>query len=301
MSDAPRVAVLSVHTSPVDQPGIGDSGGMNVYILEVAGRLAAQGVHVDVFARCRGGADHEVKEFATGARVIPIKAGPCSPVPKSDLPRYLPEFLGGVLHEARFHGIPYDVVHSHYWLSGWVGRAAKQVWGTPLVASFHTLGKVKNYSLARDERPESAVRLEGEERVIGAADRILAATPLEAGQLVGLYRADPEHVRLVPPGVDHALFSPHDRMAARERLHLTHLRFALYVGRLQAHKGPDVAIRTVAEAVARDPETTRDLVLGIVGGPSGGDGARRPVPAADPEEAVGLLRGGRRRPRSVAL
>jgi glycosyltransferase involved in cell wall biosynthesis len=243
---------------------------MNVYILEVAGRLAAQGVHVDVFARCRGGTDHEVKEVATGARVIPIKAGPCTPLPKADLPRYLPEFLGGVLHEARFHGIPYDVVHSHYWLSGWVGRAVKEVWDAPLVASFHTLGKVKNYSLARDERPESAVRLDGEERVIGAADRILAATPLEAGQLVGLYRADPEHVRLIPPGVDHVLFSPRDRMAARERLHLTHLRFALYVGRLQPHKGPDVAIRTVAEAVARDPETTRDLVLGIVGGPSSG-------------------------------
>ena len=220
-SGAPRVAVLSVHTSPVDQPGIGDSGGMNVYILEVAGRLAAQGVHVDVFARCRGGTDHEVKELATGARVIPIKAGPCAPVPKSDLPRYLPEFLGGVLHEARFHGIPYDVVHSHYWLSGWVGRAA---------------------------------------------------TPLEAGQLVGLYGADPDHVRLVPPGVDHVVFSQRDRIAARERLHLTHLRFALYVGRLQPHKGPDVAIRTVAEAVARDPETTRDLVLGIVGGPSSSDG-----------------------------
>ena len=298
MSDAPRVAVLSVHTSPVDQPGIGDSGGMNVYIREVAGRLAAQGV---ARGRLRAMPRRHRSRGERGrdrSRVIPIKAGPCTPLPKADLPRYLPEFLGGVLHEARFHGIPYDVVHSHYWLSGWVGRAVKEVWDAPLVASFHTLGKVKNYSLARDERPESAVRLEGEERVIGAADRILAATPLEAGQLVGLYRADPEHVRLIPPGVDHVLFSPRDRMAARERLHLTHLRFALYVGRLQPHKGPDVAIRTVAEAVARDPETTRDLVLGIVGGPSGSDGevdrlialaddarrrrARRLLPAADP-------------------
>jgi D-inositol-3-phosphate glycosyltransferase len=272
MSARPRVAVLSVHTPPTDQPGIGDSGGMNVYILEVAERLAARGLHVDVFARCRGGADHEVKEVATEARVIPIKAGPCAPLPKSELPRYLPEFLGGVLHEAKEHGLPYDVVHSHYWLSGWVGRAAKQVWGAPLVASFHTLGKVKNYSLARGETPEPPVRLEGESRVIAAADRILAATPLEAGQLVGLYRADPEHVRLVPPGVDHEVFGPRDRAAARERLHLTHLRFVLYVGRLQAHKGPDVAIRILAEAVARDPETSRDLVLGIVGGPSGSDG-----------------------------
>jgi len=126
MSDAPRIAVLSVHTSPVDQPGIGDSGGMNVYILEVAGRLAAQGVHVDVFARCRGGTDHEVKELANGARVIPIKAGPCSPVPKSDLPRYLPEFLGGVLHDARFHGIPYDVVTATTGSrAGWAGRPSR--------------------------------------------------------------------------------------------------------------------------------------------------------------------------------
>src|SRR5256714_5908977 len=171
---------------------------MNVYILEVAGRLAAQGVHVDVFARCRGGTDHEVKEVATGARVIPIKAGPCAPVPKSDLPRYLPEFLGGVLHDARFHGIPYDVVHSHYWLSGWVGRAAKQVWGAPLVASFHTLGKVKNYSLARDERPESAVRLEGEERRIGAAEPIFAANPLEAGRVGGLGPSIPPARRVFP-------------------------------------------------------------------------------------------------------
>jgi len=272
MSRGPRVAVLSVHTSPVDQPGIGDSGGMNVYILQVAERLAAQGLHVDVFARCRGGADHEVKEVATDARVIPIKAGPCAPLPKSELPRYLPEFLGGVLREAKMHGADYDVVHSHYWMSGWVGRAAKEVWEAPLVASFHTLGKVKNYSLARGEPPEPPVRVDGEQRVIAAADRILAATPLEAGQLVGLYRADPDHVRLVPPGVDHVVFAPRDRAAARERLHLTHLRFALYVGRLQAHKGPDVAIRTLAEAVARDPETTRDLVLGVVGGPSGSDG-----------------------------
>src|SRR6476619_5678909 len=174
---------------------------MNVYILEVAGRLAAQGVHVDVFARCRGGTDHEVKEVASGARVIPIKAGPCTPLPKADLPRYLPEFLGGVLHEARFHGIPYDVVHSHYWLSGWVGRAAKEAWDAPLVASFHTLGKVKNYSLARGEPAEPPDRLTGEELVIAQADRILAPTPAEAAQLVGLYGARPEHIRLVPPGV----------------------------------------------------------------------------------------------------
>ena len=272
LSDEPRAAILSVHTSPIDQPGTGDSGGMNVYIRSVATRLEQRGIDVDLFTRCRGGVDHETKHLTKHAHVVSIKAGPCEPIPKNELPRYLPEFLGGVMRHAKMNDRTYDLVHSHYWLSGWVGNALRELWDVPLVSSFHTLGKVKNYSLARDERPESAVRLDGEERVIGAADRILAATPLEAGQLVGLYRADPEHVRLIPPGVDHVLFSPRDRMAARERLHLTHLRFALYVGRLQPHKGPDVAIRTVAEAVARDPETTRDLVLGIVGGPSGSDG-----------------------------
>jgi len=244
---------------------------MNVYIREVAERLAAQGVLVDLFTRCRGGADHDARPIAEGARVVSIKAGPCMPIPKADLPRYLPEFLGGVLHEARTRRVAYDLVHSHYWLSGWVGRATKELWGAPLVASFHTLGKVKNYSLASGETPEPRERLAGEERVISAADRILAPTPSEAAQLVGLYRARPDHLRIVPPGVDHLLFRPRDREAARRRLHLTRLRLALYVGRLQSHKGPDVAVRTLAEAVARDPATTTDLLLAIVGGPSGAD------------------------------
>ena len=268
---ASRVAVVSVHTSPIDQPGSGDSGGMNVYIRNVTERLAERGVEVDLFTRCRGGQDHEVRELAPGIRVVSVKAGPCNPIPKADVPRFLPEFLGGVLRIAREDGRSYDIVHTHYWLSGWVGRAAKEVWHAPLVASFHTLGKVKNYSLARGERPEPAPRLAGEERVIAEADRILAPTPSEAAQLVGLYGADPAHIRLVPPGVDHTIFHPLDREAARERLHLCRLRLALYVGRLQPHKGPDVAVRTLAEAVARDPEAAGDLVLGIVGGPSGSD------------------------------
>jgi len=264
----PRVAVVSVHTSPLDQPGTGDSGGMNVYIRTVAERLAAQGVLVDLFTRCRGHDDPEVRGEGTGTRVITIKAGPCAPVPKSELPRYLPEFLGGVLKRASIEERGYDLVHTHYWLSGWVGRSAKDIWGVPLVASFHTLGKVKNYSLARGESPEPAARLVGEERVIAEADRILAATPAEAAQLVGLYGAGPSDIRIVPPGVDHAMFAPGPTAEARARLHLDpEMCFALFVGRLQPHKGPDIAVRTIAEAVAKDP--SRCLVLGIVGGPSG--------------------------------
>lgn len=265
----PRVAVLAVHTSPIDQPGTGDSGGMNVYIRSVAERLAGQGFEVDLFTRCRGGATHEVREIAPGIRVVSAKAGPCHPVPKSAVQRYLPEFLGGVLRVAREEGNRYDLVHSHYWLSGWVGRAAKEYLEVPLVASFHTLGKVKNYSLAHGETPEPFERLRGEANVIADADVILAPTGEEAGQLVGLYGAVPERIRIVPPGVDHSIFRPVDQGRARARLHLSNLRLALFVGRLQSHKGPDVAIRTIAEAVARHPAVAEDLVLAIVGGPSG--------------------------------
>ncbi len=269
-----RVAVLSVHTSPLDQPGSGDSGGMNVYIRAVAERLTDHDIEVDLFTRCRGEDPPETLELSPGVRVVSVKAGPCAPVPKAVLPRFLPEFLGGVLRRARLDGRGYDILHSHYWLSGWVGSSVKAFLDVPLVASFHTLGKVKNYSLARGERPEPPARLQGEERVIADADRILAPTPSEAAQLVGLYRADPDHIRIVPPGVDHTIFFPRSRDAARERLHVSGLRLALYVGRLQAHKGPDVAVRTLAEAVARDPETAQDLMLAIVGGPSGtGQGA----------------------------
>jgi D-inositol-3-phosphate glycosyltransferase len=284
----PRVAVLSLHTSPLDQPGTGDSGGMNVYIRAVAERLAAQGVEVDVFTRCRGRGVPDVEEVTEGTRVIQVKAGPCAPVPKAELPRFLPPFLGGVLQRAASEGRPYDIVHSHYWLSGWVGRATKEIWGVPLVASFHTLGKVKNYSLARGELPEPPDRLAGEEAVINEADRILAPTPAEAAHLVGLYHADPGRIRIVPPGVDHALFAPRPRAEARGRLHLADVRLALFVGRLQPHKGPDIAVRAIAEAIARDPIGTEDLVLAIVGGPSGASSGAEVARLMDLAGALGV-------------
>jgi D-inositol-3-phosphate glycosyltransferase len=247
---------------------------MNVFIRAAAERVAANGVDVDVFTRCRGQDLPEVQTLGGRSRLIQVKAGPCAPVPKDELPRYLPEFLGGLLSRQRLEEGGYDLVHSHYWLSGWVGQNAKEIWGVPLVASFHTLGKVENYSLALGETPEPPARLSGEERVIEGADRLVAATPAEAAQLVGLYRADPGRIRIVPPGVDHALFSPRPRDEARARVHLVGVRLLVFVGRLQAHKGPDLAVRALAEAIARDPVGTADVVLAIVGGPSGsGHGA----------------------------
>jgi D-inositol-3-phosphate glycosyltransferase len=282
-----RVAVISLHTSPRDQPGTGDSGGMNVYVVEVARRLAEQGIAVDIFTRCHSQGGPEVEEIAPGTRLVQVQAGPCEPVAKEDLPALLPQFLGGVLQKAAAEDpsphrhSPYDVVHSHYWLSGWVGNRAKEIWGAPLVASFHTLGKVKNAVLPTGDRPEPPVRLSGEEHVVQGADRILAPTRLDAAHLVDLYGADPGRIRVIPPGVDRTVFCPRPKAKARSRLHLSNARLLLFVGRLQPFKGPDVAIRALAEAVARAPELTRDVILGVVGGSTGH--------GSDPDEVTRLM------------
>lgn len=266
-----RVAVISLHTSPRDQPGTGDAGGMNVYILSVAQRLAEQGVAVDIFTRCRGDGAPEVQDIAERSRLIQVQAGPCAPLPKDQLPKVLPDFLDNLLaragHEPAPHRhSPYDVVHSHYWLSGWVGSRTKRIWGAPLVASFHTLAKVKNASRASGDRPEPVSRVDGERRVVHRADRILAPTALEAGELVGLYGADPDRIRIVPPGVDGKLFFPRPKEEAKARLGLPDRRLLLFVGRLQPLKAPDVAIRALAELVQRRPDLGADAILAVVGG-----------------------------------
>jgi D-inositol-3-phosphate glycosyltransferase len=284
-TDRARVAVISVHTSPADQPGTGDSGGMSVYIRAVARRLAEQGVTVDVYTRCRGQGGPEVRDIGRGSRLILVQAGPCAPVAKDELPRHLPAFLDGVVaraeQEEHAHGhSPYDVVHSHYWLSGWVGSMAKEIWGAPLVASFHTLGKVKNAALAPGDPPEPTARLKGEEAVIAGADRILAPTAGEVEDLVELYGADRARIRVVPPGVDRTIFFPRPKDEARRRLGYGGERLVLYVGRLQSFKGPDVAIRALAEVVSRAPAALSDVMLAVVGGPSGEPAGR--------EELAGL-------------
>jgi D-inositol-3-phosphate glycosyltransferase len=264
-----RVAMISLHTSPLDQPGIGDSGGMNVYVRSVAERLARGGVAVDVFTRCQGRAVPEVQAIGELQRVIQVPAGPCAPVPKDELAELLPQFAQALLARQELERIRYDIVHAHYWLSGSAAAVTKARWGVPLVASFHTLGRVKDRVLQNDSR-EPPGRLQAEESIMVQADRILAPTPTESFHLVDLYGADPERIRLVPPGVDLERFRPGDAGAAKKTLGLEGKRVALFVGRLQLLKGPDVAIRAVADAIRRDPGSTADLVLVLVGGPSGG-------------------------------
>lgn len=266
-----RVAMLSVHTSPLDQPGTGDAGGMNVYIVETARRLAEFGVEVEIFTRATSGRLPATVELAPGVLVRHIAAGPFEPMAKEDLPALLCPFASGVLRvEAQHDAGHFDLVHSHYWLSGQVGALAQDRWQVPLVHSMHTMAKVKNSLLAEGDVPEPKGRVLGEASVVASADRLLANTPAEAEQLVNLYNADPQRVVTVPPGVDLAVFTPGDAASARERLGVApRSHVLLFVGRIQPLKAPDVVLRATAELLQRRPELREDLVVAVVGGPSG--------------------------------
>jgi D-inositol-3-phosphate glycosyltransferase len=266
-----RIAVLSVHTSPLEQPGTGDAGGMNVYVVEVAKRLAALGVQTEIFTRATSSDLPATVELAPGVLVRHVTAGPYEGLSKEDLPAQLCAFTSDVLRaEARHEPGWYDVVHGHYWLSGQVGWLAKERWGVPLVQSMHTMAKVKNAALAVGDVPEPALRIIGEEQVVAAADRLVANTAEEANQLIQLYDADPDRVVTVNPGVDLDVFSPGDPVAARESLGLARdAMVALFVGRIQPLKGPDVLLRAAAELLRRDPALRDRLVVAVVGGPSG--------------------------------
>ena len=275
-----RVALVSVHTCPLDQPGIGDSGGMNVYVRSVARRLAEMGVEVDIFTRAAGPEQHVV-DVDPGVRVVHLEAGPDRPVEKEELPNHLGEFLTSMVRfdseEAARLGADspiYDVVHSHYWLSGSIGRRARERWGVPLVHSFHTLGAVKNLTLADGESPEPPNRIAGEQKIAQVADCILAPTVGEAADLVNLYGADPRRVRVVAPGVDTDVFTPGDREAAKAALGLAGRSVVLFVGRLQPLKQPEVAVRAIARLAATSPELAPQLTLVVVGGPSGRGGVQ---------------------------
>ncbi|MGH4023772.1 MAG: D-inositol-3-phosphate glycosyltransferase [Pseudonocardiaceae bacterium] len=266
-----RVAVLSVHTSPLEQPGTGDAGGMNVYIVQTATRMARRGVEVEVFTRATSSGLPPVVELAPGVIVRHITAGPYEGLAKNDLPAQLCAFTAGVLR-AEAHREPgyYDVVHSHYWLSGQVGWLARDRWGVPLVHSAHTLAKVKNAALAEGDAPEPHTRVIGEEQVVAESDRLVANTPAEAAELVELYGADPAQTATVPPGVDLESFTPGSQVAARAELGLPPDAVVLaFVGRIQPLKAPDVLLRAAAEMLGRNPALRDRLRVLVVGGPSG--------------------------------
>ncbi|TWF94894.1 D-inositol-3-phosphate glycosyltransferase [Saccharopolyspora dendranthemae] len=272
-----RAAVFSLHTSPLEQPGTGDAGGMNVYIAQTSRRLAELGTEVEIFTRATSSDVPPIAELAPGVLVRNVVAGPFEGLDKNELPSQLCAFAAGALRvEARHEPGYYDLVHSHYWLSGQVGWLARERWGVPLVHTAHTLAKVKNASLAEGDSPEPRVRVLGEEQVVDQADMLVANTDFEATDLVDRYGADPDAVATIPPGVDVDVFTPGDAQAARDRLGVPAGALVLaFIGRIQPLKAPDVLLRAAAELLRRRPELRERLVVLIVGGPSG-SGLERP-------------------------
>jgi D-inositol-3-phosphate glycosyltransferase len=263
------LAVLSLHTSPLEQPGTGDSGGMNVYVRELVSSLAQAGVDSTVYTRLWADDLPAEVQVEPGFRVVHVPAG-APDLPKELLPDVVDEFTAGVLADIRGRG-DVDAIHANYWLSGMAGHTLKHALDIPLVSTFHTLARVK----AETGDPEPELRIAAESEVIACSDAITASCPAEAEQLVRLYGARPERIELVPPGVIHAFFSPGDRAGAQAALGLPVGRpVLLFVGRIQPLKGLDVAIRALAE-LERD-----DAMLVVVGGPSGVDG---PTEAAKAE------------------
>ena len=251
---------------------------------------AARGVAVEIFTRATSSELPPVVELAPGVTVRHVVAGPFEGLDKSELPAQLCAFSAAVLRAEAFHEPGYyDVIHSHYWLSGQVGWLARERWGVPLVHTAHTLAKVKNAALAQGDTPEPRSRVIGEQQVVDESDRLVANTDVEAAQLVRLYDADPDRVLVVPPGVDLERFTPSgpaQRAAARAHLSLAPDAVVLaFVGRIQPLKAPDVLLRAAAEMVARDPGLADRLVVLVVGGESG---SGRAQPAALRELAARL-------------
>ena len=278
-----RVAVLSVHTSPLDQPGTGDAGGLNVYVVETSRRLAELGVEVEIFTRATRSDLPPSVELAPGVTVRHLTAGPFEGLGKDELPAQLCALATGVLRaEAAQDPGHYDVVHSHYWLSGQVGWLAAERWGAPLVHTAHTLAKVKNLALAEGDRPEPRARVVGEQQVVDASDRLVANTTAEARQLVELYDADVERVVTVAPGVDLEHFRPGEATLARTKLGVPpDAVLLLFVGRLQPLKAPDVLLRAAARLVEQRPHLADRLTVAVLGGPSGSEPDWLPKLAAE--------------------
>jgi D-inositol-3-phosphate glycosyltransferase len=269
-----RVAMLMVHTCPLEQAGIGDAGGMNIYVAESAARMAAQGVEVDIFTR----RDHldlpEVVELSPGVNVHHLDAGHDLHWTKEQVPAHFNE-LTAEFKKALSSERNYDLIHSHYWLSGKVAMPVAKELKLPLVHTMHTMARVKNLNLAEGERPEPMIRVQGETQIVAAASALTANTDAEAASLVSLYDACPDTVHVVTPGVDLYNFTPGaGRAAARKVIGVaadTHV--ITFVGRIQPHKGPEVLIRAIAELVSHSPQLRPKLRVFIIGGASGVNGS----------------------------
>jgi D-inositol-3-phosphate glycosyltransferase len=258
-----RIAFISVHGCPSAKLGSKDTGGMNVYIRQIARELGKRGVYVDVYTRYHDSKDPQIVRIGKRARVIHIKAGPFSYI-KEDLPNYLPEFVGGLLNYAEIKGLSYDMVHSHYWLSGRIGTVLAHRWGVPHVTSFHTLAEIKRSARIGEREPET--RVVGERKVLASVDRTVAFSEHEREAIVRLYNARGHNIDVIPCGVDVGLFRPMNQSRAKKKLGLEGSKVVLYVGRIEPIKGVDILLGAVAQLEHRDLVKTL-----IVGGEPDGD------------------------------
>jgi D-inositol-3-phosphate glycosyltransferase len=263
-----RIATVMVHTSPLDQPGIGDAGGMNIYVLESAQRMAAMGVTVDIFTRRTDASQADIVDISPGVRVRHIDCGHGN-LTKEQLPAHIAGLSKEFLRILKTDS--YDVIHSHYWISGKVAMPAAKELGIPLVHTMHTMARVKNLNLAEGETPEPMIRVQGETQVVAAADALIANTDAEGASLVSLYDACPDIVHVVSPGVDLYTFTPGEsRSASRTEVGLPHDAIVVsFVGRIQPHKGPEVLIRATSELVKHSPLLRHKLIVNVIGGASG--------------------------------
>ena len=267
-----HIATLMVHSSPLDQAGTGDAGGMNVYVVESAKKMAAAGVNVDIFTRTNHSNLPETVEIADGVNVKHLVAGPFEGLSKEELPSQLGALTSSFMnYQKQLPNDYYSLLHSHYWISGQLGWMVSERTGIPLIHTMHTTAKVKNLNLADDEKPEPQTRAIGEEQVVKASTGLIANTDAEAASLVSLYDACPDNVFVVAPGVDLQTFSPGSgKSAARIKLNIAPDAIMLtFVGRIQPHKGPDVLLRAVAEMVTHSPHLKAKLAVVIMGGASG--------------------------------
>lgn len=262
-----RVAMLSVHTCPLAALGGKESGGMNVYVRDLSRELGRRGLFVDVFTRSQNPDVPQVGDLGSNARVIHLKAGPEAPYDKNLVYAHTAEFTGNLKKFARKENIAYDLVHSHYWLSGLVARQLQLDWKTPVIQMFHTLGELKNQVARSKEQRETQLRVETEREIMSFADRLIAANPLEKAQMIWLYGADPAKIDVIPCGVDLKLFHPIPRDEAKAYLEMPQDHtMVLFVGRIEPLKGIDVLIEAMALLLKDKDELSDKVCLCIIGG-----------------------------------
>ena len=264
-----RIAMLSVHTCPMAALGGKETGGMNVYVRELSRELGAQGLIVDIYTRSQDPARERVRELWPNVRVIHLPAGPERPYAKHLVYNHLPQFIAGLREFAAAEGVAYDLIHSHYWLSGWVARELAREWALPTVHTFHTLGRMKDAVARSETEKEHSTRIAVEDELMRDMQRIVAATRLDKAQMTELYGADPRKIKVIPPGVDLTLFRPIPRDEAKAAIGLDlpkDCHLILFVGRMDPVKGLDTLLRAICKLSELQPDLAKNLCLAVIGG-----------------------------------